>query len=433
DGLRGVGLEGDRRRGLRTVQLPLEPARGGACRPPHRRAPGPPRPAHPQGLRAARNDLRRAHHAPPGKAHHAPDARRALEGPPPQHGSPEGGHRAARLRAGEPPPGLPEGGVRHVRGHDPAHGSGRDREADERAAAHRGGGRAAGGADGRPGGRGRGAPRRARGDGTPTAPGGARDAVARRAAGAGEDRDRAARRRQGGAERSLPVREREEVQEVPRAGVTLMRASRAPGGRSPRPGRGPSGAWGRGAPALAGGARVGGRGGRLAAVLVNAGNANACTGAEGLRTAEVSTALAARLLGCAPGAVAPCATGRIGVQVERARLLRGVRAAVAALSAAGLPAAAHAITTTDAFPKTAVRRLRLGGRSVTVAALGKGGGMIAPRMATLLVFVVTDARVAPAAARRTLRAAVDGTLNAITVDGDTSTNDTVLFLAGGAA
>jgi len=174
-------------------------------------------------------------------------------------------------------------------------------------------------------------------------------------------------------------------------------------------------------------------GGRLAAVLVHAGNANACTGAEGLRTVEVSTAFAARLLGCSAGEVAPCATGRIGVQVRRARLLRGVRAAVAALSPAGLPAAAHAITNSDAFPKTAVRRLRLGGRPVTVAALGKGGGMIAPRMATLLVFVVTDARVAPAAARRTLRAAVDGTLNAITVDGDTSTNDTVLLLAGGAA
>src|SRR5439155_486768 len=81
---------------------------------------------------------------------------------------------------------------------------------------------------------------------------------------------------------------------------------------------------------------------------------------------------------------------------------------------------------------TAVRRLRLGGRPVTVAALGKGGGMIAPDMATLLVFVVTDARVAAAAARRTLRDAVAPTLNAITVDGDTSTNDTVLLLAGGA-
>jgi len=174
-------------------------------------------------------------------------------------------------------------------------------------------------------------------------------------------------------------------------------------------------------------------GGRLAAVLVHAGSANACTGAEGLRTAEVSTAQAARLLGCHPAEVAPCATGRIGVQVDRPRLLRGVRLAVAALSPDGLPAAAQAITTTDAFPKTAVRRLRLGGRPVTVAALGKGGGMIAPQMATLLVFVVTDARVAAAAARRTLRDAVAPTLNAITVDGDTSTNDTVLLLAGGAA
>jgi glutamate N-acetyltransferase/amino-acid N-acetyltransferase len=99
----------------------------------------------------------------------------------------------------------------------------------------------------------------------------------------------------------------------------------------------------------------------------------------------------------------------------------------------GFPAAAEAITTTDVFSKTAVRRLRLGGRPVTVAALGKGAGMVAPDMATLLVFVLTDARVAPAAVRRTLRTAVGRTLNAITVDGDTSTNDTVLLLAGGAA
>jgi glutamate N-acetyltransferase / amino-acid N-acetyltransferase len=173
--------------------------------------------------------------------------------------------------------------------------------------------------------------------------------------------------------------------------------------------------------------------GRLAAVLVHAGNANACTGAEGLRTVEVSTALAARLLGVRPEAVAPCATGRIGFPVPRPRLLRGVRAAVAARSPGAFADAAHAIMTTDAFPKTAVRRLRLGGRVVTVAALGKGCGMIAPNMATLLAFVLTDARVAPGAARRTLAAAVPDTLNAITVDGDTSTNDTVLFLAGGAA
>ena len=173
--------------------------------------------------------------------------------------------------------------------------------------------------------------------------------------------------------------------------------------------------------------------GRVRGVLVHAGNANACTGAQGVKTAEVSTALAARLLGCSAQDVAPCATGRIGVQVDRARLLRGVRAAVAALGVDGFPLAAQAITTTDAFPKTAVRRLRLGGRTVTIAGLGKGGGMIAPDMATLLVFVVTDARITAAAARRSLREAVAPTLNAITVDGDRSTNDTTLLLAGGAA
>ena len=174
-------------------------------------------------------------------------------------------------------------------------------------------------------------------------------------------------------------------------------------------------------------------GGRLSAVLVHAGNANACTGREGLRTASVATALVGRLLGVPDDEVAPCATGRIGVQVPRARLLRGVRAAAAALRPEGFPAAAQAITTTDAFPKTAVRRLRLGGRRVTVAAFAKGAGMIAPRMATLLVFVMTDASVSRGAARRSLTAAVEGTLNAISVDGDTSTNDTVLLLASGAA
>jgi glutamate N-acetyltransferase/amino-acid N-acetyltransferase len=174
-------------------------------------------------------------------------------------------------------------------------------------------------------------------------------------------------------------------------------------------------------------------GGKLSAVLVHAGNANACTGREGVRTVEQSTALAARLLGVEPKLVAPCATGRIGVQVDREKLLAGVRAAAAEIDADGLPAAARAITTTDAFPKTAVRRIRLGRKPVTVAALGKGAGMIAPHMATLLVFVVTDARIGGAAARRTLARAVDGTLNVITVDGDMSTNDTTLLLASGTA
>jgi glutamate N-acetyltransferase/amino-acid N-acetyltransferase len=175
------------------------------------------------------------------------------------------------------------------------------------------------------------------------------------------------------------------------------------------------------------------RAGRASAVLVNAGNANACTGAQGRRTVKDSTALAATLLGVAPASVLACSTGRIGVQLPRPKLLAGVRAAVRALDAGQLPAAAQAIMTSDAFPKTAVRRIAMGGRTVTVAAVGKGAGMIAPNMATLLVFVLTDATVGVPAARRALAFGVEGTLNAITVDGDMSTNDTVLLLASGAA
>jgi glutamate N-acetyltransferase/amino-acid N-acetyltransferase len=175
------------------------------------------------------------------------------------------------------------------------------------------------------------------------------------------------------------------------------------------------------------------RPGVASAVLVHAGNANACTGGTGRRTVEVSTAEAARLLGVPAERVLACATGRIGVPVPDQRLLAGVRAAHAALGPDGFPDAAQAITTTDAFPKTAVRRVRVDGRDVTVAAMGKGAGMIAPEMATLLVFVCTDARLGPAVARRILRDGVAGTFNAASVDGDMSTNDSVLLLASGAA
>jgi glutamate N-acetyltransferase/amino-acid N-acetyltransferase len=173
--------------------------------------------------------------------------------------------------------------------------------------------------------------------------------------------------------------------------------------------------------------------GRARAVLVHAGNANACTGRAGVRTVERSTARVAAALGVAPADVLACATGKIGVPVPDPRLLRGVDDALAALSPRGFADVAHAITTTDAFPKTAVRRVRLGGRPVTIAVAGKGGGMIAPHMATLLVFAMTDARLPAGFARAALRTAVGTTLNEATVDGDTSTNDTVLLLASGRA
>jgi glutamate N-acetyltransferase/amino-acid N-acetyltransferase len=173
--------------------------------------------------------------------------------------------------------------------------------------------------------------------------------------------------------------------------------------------------------------------GRTSGVLVHAGNANACTGPEGLRTANAAAARAAKLLDVEPTAILPCATGRIGVQVPRERLFAGVDAAHAALDPGSFADAAHAIMTTDAFPKTAVRRLRLGRTPVTIAVMGKGAGMIAPDMATLLVFALTDARLERAASVRSLRTAADATLNRTTVDGDTSTNDTLLLLASGAA
>ena len=175
------------------------------------------------------------------------------------------------------------------------------------------------------------------------------------------------------------------------------------------------------------------RGGRVQAILVNSGNANAYTGREGDRVARALTRLAAEELAIDERLVVPSSTGRIGVQLPAARLRRGVRAAVKALSADAFFDAQEGMMTTDAFPKFGVERVRIGGRWVTVAGLAKGAGMIAPHMATLLVYVLTDAAVTRAALRRALTAALPHSFNAIVVDGDMSTNDTVLLLANGAA
>jgi glutamate N-acetyltransferase/amino-acid N-acetyltransferase len=174
-------------------------------------------------------------------------------------------------------------------------------------------------------------------------------------------------------------------------------------------------------------------GGRASAVVVNSGNANACTGREGRETARLATRLVAQGLGVPEARVLASSTGRIGMQIPRDVFLPGVERAVAALSPKGFADAAQAICTTDAFPKTAVRRLRLGGREVTIAAMGKGAGMIAPELATLLVYVCTDAALDRRVAQRALADAADGSFNAISVDGDMSTNDTLLLLASGAA
>jgi glutamate N-acetyltransferase/amino-acid N-acetyltransferase len=152
-----------------------------------------------------------------------------------------------------------------------------------------------------------------------------------------------------------------------------------------------------------------------------------------MRTAVSGCRAAAKALGVSAYDVIPCSTGKIGVLLAEAALVRGARHAADALAADGLWRAARAMMTTDAFPKVAVRHVRLGRRDVTVAGLAKGAGMIAPDLATLLVCIVTDARVAAPALRGFLRATVATSFNAITVDGDTSTNDTVVALANGAA
>lgn len=174
------------------------------------------------------------------------------------------------------------------------------------------------------------------------------------------------------------------------------------------------------------------RSGRARAVIVNTKSANAGTGAPGLERALACCRIAARLLGVPERQVLPCSTGKIGLPLSMPKMRRGIRLAVAELSAAGFRDAAEAIRTTDAFAKAAIRRIRVNGRVVTIAGLAKGAGMIHPHLATTLAFVLTDAGMAPRQLDRLLQAALPATFNAISVDGDTSTNDTVLLLASGA-
>ena len=173
--------------------------------------------------------------------------------------------------------------------------------------------------------------------------------------------------------------------------------------------------------------------GLIQAVVANSGNANACTGPGGLRDSEATCAETARHLGIDPQHVLPSSTGIIGVPLPMDKIKRGIADAAAALSPDRLQDAAEAITTTDNAPKTAASQCRIGGRTVHVAGIAKGAGMIAPNMATMLCYVLTDADIAPAALRPMLRRAADETFHVITVDGDTSTNDTLLVLANGVA
>lgn len=169
------------------------------------------------------------------------------------------------------------------------------------------------------------------------------------------------------------------------------------------------------------------------AVIVNSGNANACTGKKGMEDATRMLAAVENSLGIKKGLAMVASTGVIGQNLPIEKIEKGIPKLVSSLSSKGWNDAVHAIMTTDAFPKTAFEKCRIGGKEVSVLGIAKGAGMICPDMATLLAFIATDTAVEKKALQTALKAAVDKSFNSITVDGDTSTNDTVLLLANGYA
>lgn len=173
--------------------------------------------------------------------------------------------------------------------------------------------------------------------------------------------------------------------------------------------------------------------GKARAVVVNSGNANACNGEQGMKDALAMTAEAAGILGIPEEEVLVASTGVIGKKMPMDKVLPGVRAAAGQVSPEGGPLAAEAIMTTDTFPKEAAVQLELGGKAVTIGGTAKGSGMIHPNMATLLCFITTDAAVSASCLKKALKHAAALSFNMITVDGDSSTNDTAVIMANGMA
>ncbi len=167
----------------------------------------------------------------------------------------------------------------------------------------------------------------------------------------------------------------------------------------------------------------------IRALLVNTGNANAGTGADGLVRARRSCVALAALMGLAPEQVLPFSTGVIMETLPVDRIEAGLPAAIADLQPAQWLQSAQAIMTTDTLPKAASRQLQIGGRTVTVTGISKGAGMIRPNMATMLGFVATDAVLAPGLLQPLVKLAADASFNRITIDGDTSTNDSFVLIA----
>jgi glutamate N-acetyltransferase/amino-acid N-acetyltransferase len=173
--------------------------------------------------------------------------------------------------------------------------------------------------------------------------------------------------------------------------------------------------------------------GKLRAIVVNSGCANACTGEQGLVDAQQMVTTAANLLGITEEEVLVSSTGVIGVTLPMNKVLSGIEAAAASLSVGNHEQALHAIMTTDTFPKVCAYELTLGSSTVRIAGVAKGAGMIHPNMATMLSYITTDAAISAPVLQQALNAAVNKSFNMITIDGDTSTNDTLAVLANGLA
>jgi glutamate N-acetyltransferase/amino-acid N-acetyltransferase len=169
------------------------------------------------------------------------------------------------------------------------------------------------------------------------------------------------------------------------------------------------------------------------AIAVNSGNANACTGSTGLTDALRMAKATAAAVDCSPGEVLVASTGVIGRELPMERILPAIALAAATVSPDGGAAAALAIMTTDTYPKEALATFKVAGVTHTVGGMAKGSGMIHPNMATLLGFVTTDAWIDPSLLRKLQLEVVEETFNRISVDGDTSTNDSCMILANGAA
>jgi glutamate N-acetyltransferase / amino-acid N-acetyltransferase len=173
--------------------------------------------------------------------------------------------------------------------------------------------------------------------------------------------------------------------------------------------------------------------GYVRAVMINAGNANACTGAQGEHDAQATARAVAASLACTADDVLVCSTGVIGVPLPVDRIVSALPELAQALDSRDGGPVAEAIMTTDTFPKQLAVSLEIGGRVVTVGGMAKGSGMIAPNMATMLAVVTTDAPLTPEACDAALRTACATTFNRVTVDSDTSTNDTLVLMASGLA